>query len=79
MQELTISLGQNGRVVIPASVRKSLGLRQGHVLRLYMEDEKIVLEKTDDVVRKLQERFSTIKESLADELIKERRKSATKE
>lgn len=79
MQELNISLGQNGRIVIPASVRKLLELKEGQRLRLHLEDQKIVLEKTDDVIRKLKNRFSFIKESLSEELVQERRKTAEKE
>lgn len=79
MQELSISVGQNGRVVIPVSVRKSLGLKQGQRLRLHLEDQKIILEKTDDALKNLQKRFSVIKQSLSEELIQERRKEARKE
>ncbi|MCF6237000.1 MAG: AbrB/MazE/SpoVT family DNA-binding domain-containing protein [Gammaproteobacteria bacterium] len=79
MQELNISLGQNGRIVIPASIRKSLGLKQGQRLRLHLDNQKIVLEKTDDVIQKLQHRFGFIKQSLSKELIQERRQEAMKE
>ncbi len=79
MQELTVSLGQNGRIVIPASIRKSLHLKQGQVLKLHLENEKIIFEKVEDVVGKLKKRFSHIKKSLAEELILERRENAIKE
>jgi len=74
MQELCISLGQNGRIVIPASVRKSLSLKTGQRLRLHLEDQKIILEKPENAIKKLQDRFSFIKQSLSEELIDERRK-----
>ncbi len=76
MQELSVSLGQNGRVVIPASVRKSLGLKRGQRLRLHLEDQKIILEKPENTLKKIQDRFSFIKQSLSEELIEERRKEA---
>lgn len=79
MQELNISLGQNGRIVIPASVRKLLELKEGQRLRLHLEDQKIVLEKTDDVIQKLKNRFSFIQESLSEELAQDRRKAAENE
>ncbi|MCH9697216.1 MAG: AbrB/MazE/SpoVT family DNA-binding domain-containing protein [Gammaproteobacteria bacterium] len=79
MQDLNISLGQNGRIVIPASVRKLLELKEGQRLRLHLEDKKIVLEKTDDVIQKLKNRFSFIDESLSEELVQDRRKAAEKE
>lgn len=79
MQELNIALGQNGRVVIPAKVRKSLGLKQGQHLRLHLEGQKIILEKTDGIIHKLQSRFGSIKQSLSEELIQDRRQEVIRE
>lgn len=79
MHELNITLGQNGRIVIPVSVRKLLGLTEGQRFRIYLEDQKIVLEKTDDVIEKLKNHFSFIEESLSEELIQDRRKAAENE
>ncbi len=78
MQEVIVSLRQNGRVVIPASIRKSLGLEEDQRLRLYLEGQKIVLEKTDNMIREIKDRFSSIKESLSEELIQDRRKDSEK-
>ena len=79
MQELMVSVGQNGRIVIPANIRKLLNLKQGQVLKLHLENEKIIFEKTDDIVGKLKKRFGSIQNSLSEELILERHENAKKE
>ncbi|WGZ95746.1 MAG: AbrB/MazE/SpoVT family DNA-binding domain-containing protein [Candidatus Thiothrix putei] len=79
MQECTIAIGQNGRLVIPMAMRKALNLQEGQRLRLRLENESIILEKPVDIVKKLQNRFRNVSVSLADELIQERRQEAAKE
>ncbi|MDQ5769993.1 AbrB/MazE/SpoVT family DNA-binding domain-containing protein [Thiothrix subterranea] len=79
MQECTIAIGQNGRLVIPMAMRKALNLQEGQRLRLRLENESIILEKPVDIVKKLQNRFRKVSVSLADELIQERRQEAAKE
>ncbi len=44
-----------------------------------LEGDRIILEKTSDILNKLQQRFSKISVSLADELVAERREEAKKE
>jgi AbrB family looped-hinge helix DNA binding protein len=79
MQECTIAIGQNGRIVIPTAIRKALNLQEGQRLLLRLENQSIIMEKPADIVRKLQNRFRKIRVSLADELIQERRQEAAKE
>jgi len=79
MQELSIAVGQNGRVVIPASIRQQVGIETGQHLLIRLEGDKIILEKTTGILNKLQQRFQNIKGSLSDELIEERRVEATRE
>jgi AbrB family looped-hinge helix DNA binding protein len=79
MQECTIAIGQNGRIVIPTAIRKALNLQEGQRLFLRLENESIIMEKPTDIVKKLQNRFRKIPVSLADELIQERRQEAAKE
>lgn len=79
MQECSIAIGQNGRIVIPTSMRKALGLQEGQRLLLRLENQCIIMEKPADIVQKLQSRFRKIPVSLADELIQERRQDAAKE
>lgn len=79
MQELSIAVGQNGRVVIPANIRQQIGIETGQHLLIRLEGEKIILEKTTGILNKLQQRFRNIEGSLSDELIEERRAEATRE
>jgi AbrB family looped-hinge helix DNA binding protein len=79
MQECSIAIGQNGRIVIPTAMRKALGLQEGQRLLLRLENQCIIMEKPADIVLKLQNRFRKIPVSLADELIQERRQEAAKE
>ena len=79
MQECTIAIAQNGRIVIPTAIRKALNLQEGQRLLLRLDNQSIIMEKPADIVKKLQHRFRKIPMSLAGELIQERRQEAAKE
>ena len=79
MQEFSIAVGQNGRVVIPANIRQQIGIETGQHLLIRLEGERIILEKTTGILNKLQQRFQNIQGSLSDELIEERRAEAVRE
>ncbi len=76
-----VRVGPQGRLVIPAELRRSLGFHPGDRLIVREEDGKLVLEKADTVERRLKARYKHIsqEESLADELISERRTEAQRE
>lgn len=76
-----IKVGLQGRVVIPAWLRKELGIRSGDELVARAEEGRVVLEKRENVLRRVRKRFAGVPEgtSLADELISERREEARKE
>ena len=76
-----VQLGAQGRLVIPAHLRKALDLKPGERLIAHREGESIVLERRPSLVKRLQERFAHIPSevSLADELIAERRAEAERE
>ena len=73
-----VRLGEQGRLVIPAALRKSLGFEPGDTLIARLEDGRLVLEKLETVQRRLKARFSHLRKdtSLADELIAQRREEA---
>lgn len=85
MSELTTSakvpVGPQGRLVIPADIRRKLGISPGDVLIAMVEDGRLVLEKRETVLQRLRQRFAHIPPgvSLADELISERRAEAGRE
>ena len=75
-------VNENGRVVIPASFRKALGINVGDEVVLRMEDDELRIttlkrrvERAQRLVRKHVKRGT----SLVDELIAERREAARDE
>lgn len=78
---VTLVVGKQGRVVIPAEVRKSLGLAAGDRLHLHVAGQRLVLERPEDAVAELRGLASEVPRarSLVDELLAERRLAATAE
>lgn len=76
-----IQLGPQGRVVIPAALRKALHLQPGDRLIARLEGDALVLERREAIGKRLQDRFRHIPAhvSLVDELIAQRRAEAAKE
>lgn len=76
-----LSLDPQGRVVIPADVRRGLGLSPGEPLVVRVEDGRLIMEKRENVMRRLRARFAKIppQVSLADELIADRRREVSQE
>jgi AbrB family looped-hinge helix DNA binding protein len=75
-------INENGRIVIPASFRRALGMQPGDAVVLRIEDSELRittlrqrLHKSQEIVRKQVPR----KVSLVDELIAERREAAKRE
>lgn len=79
--DATVVLGKQGRVVIPAAVRAALGLSAGDRLHLRMAGQGLVLERPQDAVEKLRRlgSDSAVKRSLVEELLAERRVTASSE
>jgi AbrB family looped-hinge helix DNA binding protein len=76
-----VALGPQGRIVVPAEIRRELGLVPGDVLIATVEDGRLVLQKREAMLRRLRQRFAHIPAgvSLADELIAERRAESKRE
>lgn len=77
-EQARINVGPQGRVVIPARIRRSLSIEPGDTLVVRVVEGRIVLEKRADVLARVRGRFEGVPEgvSLADDLISERRKEA---
>jgi len=75
----TVTLGQQGRLVIPAEVRTALGLSAGEQLHLRIVGHSLVLERPQDAVAELRGLATRVPStrSLVDELLQERRLAAT--
>jgi AbrB family looped-hinge helix DNA binding protein len=80
--EARLKMNENGRVVIPASFRKALGIRPGDELVLRMEDEELritTMKRRIEHAQRLVRKYVKPGTSLVDELIAERREAARRE
>jgi AbrB family looped-hinge helix DNA binding protein len=75
----TVEVGPKGRVVIPAAIRRELGIGQGSQLVAMVEDGAVVLLPRSEVRRRLRGLFAGIGTSLSAELLRERRRDAQRE
>ena len=75
-----VRLGAQGRLVVPAPIRKALGFRPGETLVARIESGHLVIEKPEAVERRLHDHFRKFEgRSLAEELIAERRDEVRRE
>ena len=74
-------VGLQGRVVIPAHIRRALGINPGEILVARIKDGQLVLEKREQILARLQDTFTRASQgvSLVDELLAERREEARRE
>jgi AbrB family looped-hinge helix DNA binding protein len=75
-------LGDDGRVVIPAPLRKELGLHPGDTIVLDVDDRGLHLRSLAQVVKEVQDAFAPYRRpgaSVVDELIEERRAEAARD
>lgn len=80
--ETRTRVNENGRVVIPASYRKALGIKAGDQVILRMEDDELRITTMKRRIERAQRRIRRYVKpgvSLADELIAERREAAKRE
>jgi AbrB family looped-hinge helix DNA binding protein len=80
--ETRTRVNENGRVVIPASFRKALGIKIGDEVVLRIEDDELRIStmrrRIEQVQRLVRERTKSGK-SVVDEFIRERREAARNE
>ena len=75
-----VRFGAQGRLVVPAPMRKALGFEAGERLVARVVEDHLVVEKRAAAVRRIHERFRKAKgRSLAAELIDERRREAQRD
>lgn len=80
--ETFVPVNENGRIVIPASYRKALGIKSGDTLILSMEDEELrimTMKRRIQRAQQLVRKYVKPGVSLVDELIAERREAAKSE
>ncbi|OLM19208.1 MULTISPECIES: AbrB/MazE/SpoVT family DNA-binding domain-containing protein [unclassified Pseudonocardia] len=79
-----VVVNRDGRVLIPAQVRRDLGLAAGSTLLLSVEDGRVVMESRAQLVARMRREIDESwqggsQTSAADELIAERRAEAAAE
>jgi AbrB family looped-hinge helix DNA binding protein len=80
--ETRMRVNENGRLVIPASFRKALGINVGDEVVVRIEDDELRIMTLKRRIERAQEsvrKFVKPGRSLVDELIAERRKDAKRE
>lgn len=81
MEAIELSVGKQGRIVIPASLRQQLAIEPGSQLLVHVEDGRLIMETKKQLWQNVHEACSNIDadRDLAQELIEERREAAKKE
>jgi len=77
-----VRIGEKGRLVIPAVIRKELGIKPGDQVEMRVEDDELRMSTRRARIRQAQERVrQCIPQgvSLAEELSAERREAARRE
>ena len=76
-----VSLGRQGRLVIPAPLRRSLGLEEGDRLVARQDGNRLVIEKPEQIKQRLKARFAQVpvERRLVEELLAERRQECRRE
>ena len=81
-EEARVRVSQNGRVVIPASFRRTLGIKVGDEVLLRIRDDELRITTQQRRIQRAQHRarrYLRPGASLVDELLAERREAAKDE
>jgi bifunctional DNA-binding transcriptional regulator/antitoxin component of YhaV-PrlF toxin-antitoxin module len=74
-----VRVGRQGRLVVPAELRRELGVEPLDVLVAWIDDGRLVLQRREDIERELWATFEGVEGSMADELVAERRREVARE
>lgn len=81
-RSVTSRINENGRVVIPAVIRRQMGLKAGDAVVMEVEDGVLRIEPHRARIRRIQESLGRLippGRCLSDELIADRREEARRE
>ena len=81
MQTSEVSVGKQGRIVIPANLRRQLAIEQGAQLVMWVEDGRLIMQSKQQLWQTIHQACEHLPENvdLATELIQERREDAKRE
>lgn len=82
MTEYRVKIAENGRMVLPASVREALGVRKGGDIVLTLDERGVTLRSLDQTIREVQQlakKYFPRGKSVVDEFLAERRAEAEHE
>jgi AbrB family looped-hinge helix DNA binding protein len=74
-----VTVGPKGRVVVPAGIRRELGIEEGSELVALVEGEAVVLVPRSAIKSRLRSIFAHVGTSMREELIDERRAEAARD
>ncbi|HEX2071832.1 MAG TPA: AbrB/MazE/SpoVT family DNA-binding domain-containing protein [Thermoleophilaceae bacterium] len=77
-----LRVGPQGRVVIPAEMRRALEIQPGETLMAHVEEDRLVIERREQILERLRGELrgtTPAGTSMVDELIAERRAEARRE
>jgi AbrB family looped-hinge helix DNA binding protein len=74
-----IAVGPKGRVVIPAGIRRELGIKEGSELVALVEGQVVVLVPRSAIKSRLRSIFADVGVSMRQELLAERRAESRRE
>jgi len=78
MQTTELSVGKQGRIVIPANLRHQLAIEPGTQLVAWVDKGRLIMESKQQLWQSIHQACGKTT-GLADELINERREAAKKE
>jgi AbrB family looped-hinge helix DNA binding protein len=82
LSETKLRVNENGRLVIPAAIRKALGINPGDVVVLRVEDDELritTMKKRIEQAQRVIRKYVKPGVSLVDELLADRRREAKNE
>jgi len=47
-----VMVGKKGRIVIPKEIRDTLNIKEGTLLKIYIEGNRLIVEPIEDIVEK---------------------------
>jgi AbrB family looped-hinge helix DNA binding protein len=81
MTPVEVTIGRQGRLVVPAPLRRELGIEPGDVLLARAENDRLILEPRSAVLSRIRSRFAPVPRGVSpvDDLLAERRAEARRD